>query len=430
MNMKLFRFTSMMILLVMVSIGDVNSQTLQTLLPELLETHDLIKAYEERKRMAEHLLRQKRADYLPLVNLNTDGGYQAMEREYLQDTDLWRYYFNIRATQLITDFGMTSETIDKARVVLDRSDHELETILQQTLIDGVSAYIEVIRTRERLKYAWDSEKNIKKQTQMEDAMVQKGAGLPSDVLQAKAYLARAQALRVRYQGAKQNALSRFNSVYKKELSEADIQDFRLPPLPNEFLPTSLEDALERALDHNPRILMEKLNAAVAQKELNIRKTANYPKLQLFAETSLRDNDDGAEGYKNDVSAGAELKFNLFRGGGDRAAIRAASANLAASRSDMDHLRLQIEEEVREAWQNLITLGETVELRENQTNIIAAFLKLARQERKIGTRSLLDVLNGEVTYINAVSDAIAARADERTAAYNLFFTMGELRADMF
>ncbi len=431
MNKKFYSVVTTMIAVGVISIANVNAQNLKVLLPELLQTHDLIKVYQERKTMAKHLLRQKTADYYPSLNLNTDAGYQAMEREYLQsETDMWRAYFNLRATQLITDFGLTSDTIGKSKAILERSEHEFETVKQQVLIEGVSAYIDIIRSRERLKYAWDSEKNIKKQTSMEDARVRKGAGLPSDVLQAKAYLARAQALRVRYQGDESKARSRFQSVFKKNLSAADSQSFRLPLVPSDLLPASLEDAIRRALEHNPRILMEKLDTAVAQKELGIRKSVNYPKLRLFAETTLRENDDGNEGYKNDVSAGAELKFNLYRGGGDRAAIQAAAANLAAAKSDIANTRRLIEEEVRIAWQNLITLDETVKVRENQTDIIAAFLKLARQERKIGTRSLLDVLNGEVTHINAVSDAIAAKADERTAAFNLLYTIGELKSDMF
>ncbi len=36
-------------------------------------------------------------------------------------------------------------------------------------IEGVTAYIGIVRSRERLKYAWDSENNIKKQTNMEDS---------------------------------------------------------------------------------------------------------------------------------------------------------------------------------------------------------------------------------------------------------------------
>ena len=430
MNKHFISIVTMMIAVAVISAADVSAQNLKELLPELLQTHDLIKAYQERHTMAEHLLRQKTADYHPSLNLSTDAGYQAMEREYLKDTDMWRAYFNLRGTQLITDFGLTSDTIGKSQVVLDRSEHEFETVKQQALIQGITAYIGVIRSRKRLKYARDSEKNIKKQTNMEDARLKKGAGLASDVLQAKAYLARAQALRVRYLGAEINSRSRFHSVFKKNLSAADSQNMRLPALPSDQLPASLEEALRRAREHNPRILMEKLGAEIAQKELGIRKAVSRPKLQLFAEATLRENDDGNEGYKNDISAGAELTFNLYHGGGDRAAIRAATSNLSAAKSDINNTRRLIEEEVRIAWQNLITLGETVAVRDNQSEIIAAFLKLARRERKIGTRSLLDVLNGEVTYINAVSDAIAAKADERTAAFNLLYTIGELQPDMF
>jgi len=407
-----------------------HAQNLNTLLPDLLETHDLINAYQARKTMATHLLRQKKADYYPALNLDTDAGYQAMQREFADDTDMWRAYFNLRATQLITDFGLTSGEIGKAQVVLDRSEHGLETIKQQVLIEGITAYINIVRSRERLKYAWESENNIKKQTKMENALLRKGAGLKSDVLQAKAYLARAQALRVRAQGAAVNARSRFHSVFKKSLTEADALTFELPVLTPGRLPASLEEAVERALENNPRIQTEKLDAEVAQQELHIRKAVNYPRLQLFAASTLREDDDGTRGYKNDLSAGAELKFNLYRGGGDRAAIRAAAANLAASESDIADTRRLIKEEVHIAWQNLITLGETVRVRDNQSAIVAAFLELARQERKIGTRSLLDVLNGEVTYINALSDAIAARADERIAALNLLYTIGELKEDMF
>ncbi len=211
MNRKFYLVVLTVITVAAISIANVNAQDLKALLPELLQTHDLIKVYQERKTMAEHLLRQKRADYYPLLNLNTDGGYQAMEREYFRDTDMWRAYFNLRATQLITDFGLTTNTIGKSQVVLERSEHELETVKQQVLIEGVSAYIDVIRSRERLKYARDSENNIKKQTRMEDARVQKGAGLPSDVLQAKAYLARSQALRVHFQGTESNSRSHFQS---------------------------------------------------------------------------------------------------------------------------------------------------------------------------------------------------------------------------
>lgn len=49
---------------------------------------------------------------------------------------------------------------------------------------------------------------------------------------------------------------------------------------------------------------------------------------------------------------------------------------------------------------------------------------------MGTRSLLDVLNGETTAINALSDAASAEADLTIAAVTLIYRMGTLtRSEM-
>ena len=401
------------------------AENLDALLADLLTHHDRIRAFEARRDAAAFLLRQSQADYYPSVDLNADSGYQEMKREYGADTELWRTYAKMRATQLVTDFGYTSGAIEKSKVFLKRAEHELETVQQQVLIEGITAYIDIVRTRERLKYAWQSENNIKKQARMEDAMVRKGAGVTSDVLQAKAYLARAQALRVQMEGRAANSRSHFRAVFKKSLSDKDIRRFEFPAAPNDRLPLTLEAAIHRAMMNNPQIKLEKLDIDIAQKELDIRQAMNYPRLQLFAQGTMRDNDDGIEGYKNDLAVGAELKFNLYRGGGDRAAIRSALANLSSSGKELANTRHIIEEKVQNAWQHLLTLKETVLVRKNQTAIIAEFLARARKERKLGVRSLLDVLNGETTHIMAISDHIAAQADKIVAAFNLLYALGEL-----
>ncbi len=408
-----------------IGIPSSHAEKLDDLLADLLTHNDLIRAFKEKRDAAAFLLRQSQADYYPSVDLNADSGYQAMRREDSADTDFWRSYAKMRATQLVTDFGYTSGAIEKAAVILKRTEHELETVKQQVLIEGITAYIDIVRARERLKYAWQSENNIKKQAQMEDAMVRKGAGLTSDVLQAKAYLARSQALRVRIEGREAASRNRFRTLFKKSLSDEHIRRFELPLAPFDRLPLTLESAMHRAMINNPRIKLEKLDASIAQKELDISKAVNYPRLQLFAEGAMRDNDEGTEGYKNDLAVGAELKFNLYRGGGDRAAIQAALANLSSVGRELADTRYIIEEEVRNAWQQLKTLKETVHVRENQTAIIAEFLERARKERKLGTRSLLDVLNGETTHIQALSDLISAQADHIIATFNLLYALGEL-----
>lgn len=44
--------------------------------------------------------------------------------------------------------------------------------------------------------------------------------------------------------------------------------------------------------------------------------------------------------------------------------------------------------------------ERAEFLSNQVSMAANFLELARKERELGRRSLLDILNGEIGLINA------------------------------
>ena len=83
-----------------------------------------------------------------------------------------------------------------------------------------------------------------------------------------------------------------------------------------------------------------------------------------------------------------------------------------------------------AWQNLLTSRENHKYLQNQTAIVEAFLNLARKERKLGTRSLLDVLNGETEFINATSMAVGANIEIYKAVYQLYHAMGKLRMDLF
>ena len=57
-----------------------------------------------------------------------------------------------------------------------------------------------------------------------------------------------------------------------------------------------------------------------------------------------------------------------------------------------------------------------------------FLRLARKERKLGRRSLLDVLSGETVEINASSDATNAENQVIVAAYSMLFVMGDLKVE--
>ena len=86
----------------------------------------------------------------------------------------------------------------------------------------------------------------------------------------------------------------------------------------------------------------------------------------------------------------------------------------------------IEQSVRDAWANLKTAKSTRWFLRNQATISSEFLELARKERKLGNRSLLDVLNGETALTNAQSDASAVEVDVLIARFTLINAIGRLK----
>ena len=62
---------------------------------------------------------------------------------------------------------------------------------------------------------------------------------------------------------------------------------------------------------------------------------------------------------------------------------------------------------------------------NQAELTDRFLELAYKQRKLGERSLLDVLANETSLFNARSDAVAVDISTIEAAYRLLRVLGSL-----
>ena len=90
----------------------------------------------------------------------------------------------------------------------------------------------------------------------------------------------------------------------------------------------------------------------------------------------------------------------------------------------------VERKNRSAFQKLKTARLTAESLQEQADIAEAFLELARVERQLGNRSLIDILTGEVSLINAKSDTISAQYDAMLAILSLLEVIGALQPDIF
>ena len=137
---------------------------------------------------------------------------------------------------------------------------------------------------------------------------------------------------------------------------------------------------------------------------------------------------GIVGFKRETSAKVDFSYPLNLSLSEYAAKDAAIETYLATEtriSDQYDMTMQM---LRTTWDNLNTAKKNAQFLTNQARISQEFLELARKERKAGNRTLLDVLGGETSLINAQADAIGATIEVQINSFTLLSLMGELTTD--
>lgn len=404
-----------------------SAQDIKESISDLVKNHKRIIAAEADLAAARELIRVSRGGWFPTLGVTAHYGYERQLKGNLtKDTHLPSREIDFTITQLLWDFDSTDATVQTSRLAYENSLSTLVATRQGLILEGMVAYLTMLSTSQILGFSRSSEANIKRQTELEDTRVQRGAGLSTDVLQAKTQLAGAQARRVRAQGALMNSRNRYRAVFGHDVE--DIDSMIKPRAPVEMIPETLEEAVEVAMESNPQLKAAQIAAHIARENVRSTRAAEFPTFNAIAESKYKEDVAGTIGSKHEQLIKVELTYSLNLGMIAINSIRAAEQTVTASTNRYGDARNLVEEQVRNAWQNLLTSKETSEFLSNQANIAGEFLELARRERKLGQRSLIDVLAGETALINASSDAAAAETQVNIAVYTLLAVMGQLELE--
>lgn len=394
------------------------------LLMTATESHDRLQAAQAAADSAFNALRVSVGAWYPTMSFSAGVGRERFEKPGPVNTNMSARQYTARATQLLWDFGATNADIERARLASIRADVSVERTRQELLLEGLNAYATLLKAQMVLKYARQSEENIRRQTGLEEVRLREGYGFTTDVLQAKSQLAGAQARRVASEEMVQVALNRFQAFF----GHVDINGTTLQALalPETTLPRRLEDALTGARESNLRLQELTLNAAAARENITATQGRSfYPRIEGVLERTVKDDYQGTAGRQNESVAKVQLTLPFNLGFTALNSVKQARADAAAADSSLADQERQVLEGVRNSWSRLQSARQQAELLRDQASLAKGFLEVARSERELGTRSLIDLLTGETTLINAQSDAAAAETDVALAGYQLLAAIGHL-----
>lgn len=106
-------------------------------------------------------------------------------------------------------------------------------------------------------------------------------------------------------------------------------------------------------------------------------------------------------------------------------MRQSKESLGRARIDVDVSRDQVRQAVTSAWVQYQAARETVAANREQVNAAQLALSGVIEERDVGQRTTLDVLNAQADVINARIDLVNAEHDVIVASYAIVSAMGRL-----
>jgi adhesin transport system outer membrane protein len=274
-----------------------------------------------------------------------------------------------------------------------------------------------------LALATEAERALLDQLTLEQKRKEAGAGVATDVLQAQAQLQGAQARRVRAQIASQQAQFRFVNIFGRLPSS--LESMRKPTSPNFSIPESLESAVKKGLDGNPTMRAAKLATALAIETRRQSTASMLPKIEAVYDKKEKDNVSGTAGRKEETLTKLNVTWAFNLGFKDYY-TNAANAKLivGSEAKEVDALR-NAQEEISSAYRTLMLTRQSAAVLSQQVESSEKFVELAKREREVGKRSLLDVLAGEATLSGAKADAFSAEMDVLLSTYSLLKAMGKL-----
>ena len=393
-------------------------------LTAVVDDHDRVRAAEAQRDEAQERLNEAYAVYYPVLEgTSTVGRERRLNPGGAADTTLTARELSLTLTQSVYDFGASRSTVDLAKLGVGRSEAVVGQVRQDILLEALAAKILYVRAEEVLSFAQESVENIKRQAELEDARVTKGGGFSTDVLQAKTELAGAEAREVLAEGDLRTAVNRHIAVFGFEPDDGPLAPIEVLP---DMLPGTLDIALETARDRNRQLDVARIDQDLSKgAAINVESDLFYPDLDIVGEQRWETDREGTIGTRTESIIRLELSYAFDFGLTLRNSVRAADAAFRSTQHLFSDVRDLVDEEVRNAWNGLETAQRNADLLANQAEIAAQFLELAREERKAGRRSLIDVLAGETALINARSDAASARADVTLASVGLLAAMGVL-----
>ncbi|MCV3243480.1 TolC family outer membrane protein [Mesorhizobium sp. ZC-5] len=342
-------------------------------------------------------------------------------------TELTTGSFGVEIRQTLFDGFQTKNNVAAAESRVLAQQQSLKNDEQLILFDAASAYMDVIRDRQIAVLRERNLQFLSEQVRAARSRFDVGEGTRTDVAQADASRSAAVA-----QLAAARAQAKSSEAIYRQLIGEEPNSLKAPSPLAKLLPKSLQQAMALAQEQHPAIVATERMVDVAAFTVKSTEGQLLPQVSASAGVSeaYRDSSPdttGQNGRSTSAGIGLQLTVPIYQGGRTSAQVRQSKESLGQARIEVDVSRDQVRAAVTSAWSQYQASAENVSAIRETVSAAQLALEGVIEERNVGQRTTLDVLDSQADVINAQISLVEAERNVVVASYAILSAVGNLSA---
>ncbi len=356
------------------------------------------------------IVSQRRFTQQDILNINNPGGTTNFRPEVVGTISLFRGGQDYQRSK-VAELGKKISTLQRATI---------QNNLMQAVTDS---YYALLVAQENKIIADRSIDAVSRELKNAEIRFHGGTVLKSDVLSLEVRLARSREALIRAE----NTIEMARTVLRTILDLSPSSPVQTVAQKKEKLPSfpaALDELFRRAETARPEIQVAERQVETRQREVKIAQGEHLPRIDAFINYGINSEDIAFSAKRDNLTAGVALEMDLFSGFGTQQRIKKAERQLAEATEQAHKIRLQVNQEVKNAYLALQEALQRYKVTEASVASADEALRLVTEQHRAGTATVTRYIESEAARDQANARTVAARYDTFRAEAQLKRALGE------
>jgi TolC family type I secretion outer membrane protein len=350
----------------------------------------------------------------PTVNFSSSVGTGANRHLNTNSTsDPWAVSLSV--AQPLYDGGVAKAEKRRSLSSAAAADQRLNDTMNMVGLQTVQTYIEILRLRAVHAIMFDNVAALSLMSHKMQLRVTGGFGSDADIFEARSRVDAAKFQLLDVEQQQRDAAANFQLL-------VGVAPTKLEPvlMLTKALPSDVEDAVALARSRSPKILALRYDALAAVADVDGSQALARPKLDFVLGLDHSSDFTNQSAATDDLSAKLSFRLALYDGGSSKARVKQARATVEANRFSAESAALDVEREIRIAWNTILSSRTKTAPLQRQYENAKKSLSINIKRFDAGLTSLEKIMDMQS---QATADELALLNEQVSARYNVFRILG-------